>query len=116
MDSLQHCAMEIPDKTPFCHGDAGKTPFAAPQVDCTPPGDILAKVVKFRVGLGNYIGFALMAVAGEGTIGSVEVRGQGAEYTPMVNYYGDVWEASSFGDAPLDVRVTDNYGRSLEAL
>lgn len=49
---------------------------SATQVDCTPPGNILAKVVKFRASEGNYIGFALMAVAGEGTIARVEIRGQ----------------------------------------
>ena len=34
----------------------------------------------------------------------------------MSNTYGDVWETSSFGDAPLDVRITDNYGVQLTAL
>lgn len=46
------------------------------QVDCTPPGDILAKVVKARPTAGNYIGFAVLAVAGEGTITEVEIKGQ----------------------------------------
>ena len=47
------------------------------QVDCDPPGDILAKVVKSRNSGGNYIGFALMAIAGEGTVTEVEIEGQG---------------------------------------
>lgn len=47
------------------------------QVDCTPPGNILAKVVKSRNTGGNYIGFALMAIAGEGTITAVDIKGQG---------------------------------------
>ena len=46
------------------------------QVDCTPPGNVLAKVVKARPTDGNYIGFAVLAVAGEGTITEVEIKGQ----------------------------------------
>ena len=45
-------------------------------MDCTPPGDVLAKVVKARPTAGNYIGFAVLAVAGEGTITEVEIKGQ----------------------------------------
>lgn len=52
------------------------------QVDCTPPGDILAKVVKSRPSGGNYIGLALLAVAGEGTITAVEIKGQTVRGTP----------------------------------
>lgn len=40
---------------------------------------------------------------------------QGADYQRMANLYGDVWEASNFGEAPLSIRVTDNYGVSLSA-
>ena len=47
------------------------------QADCTPPGNILAKVVKARPTGGNYIGFAVLAVAGEGTVTSVDIKGQG---------------------------------------
>ena len=36
-------------------------------------------------------------------------------YTRMANIYGDVWEASNFGDAPLSLRFTDNYGDTLTA-
>lgn len=120
------------------------------QVDCTPPGNILAKVVKARPTEGNYIGFAVMAVAGEGTISQVEIKGQvrfltviylrladsqhiammssypsdysltldrlqGAAYQRMANLYGDVWEASNFGEPPLSLRFTDNYGVTLTA-
>lgn len=45
-------------------------------MDCTPPGEILAKVVKARPTAGNYIGFAVLAVAGEGTITEVDIKGQ----------------------------------------
>lgn len=33
----------------------------------------------------------------------------------MTNLYGDVWEASNFGEAPLSIRITDNYGLTLTA-
>ena len=36
----------------------------------------MLKVVQARPTLGNYIGFSLLAVAGEGTIASVELQGQ----------------------------------------
>ena len=36
-------------------------------------------------------------------------------YTRMANLYGDVWEASNFGDAPLSLKLTDNYGQTLDA-
>ena len=37
------------------------------------------------------------------------------DYTRMANLYGDVWEASNFGNAPLSLRITDNYGVTLVA-
>ena len=40
---------------------------------------------------------------------------QNGKYQRMANLYGDVWEASLFGNAPLSLKITDNYGRTLVA-
>jgi len=37
------------------------------------------------------------------------------DWTRMANLYGDVWEISNFGGAPLSLRITDNYGVTLLA-
>ena len=66
------------------------------QVDCTPPGNILAKVVKARPSAGNYIGFAVLAVAGEGTITEVEIKGQTVSVTSGR-------ETESLGGRPSDL-------------
>lgn len=57
-------------------------------MECTPPGNILAKVVKSRADSGNFIGFALLAVAGEGTITSVDIKGQASHRNLSTNNGG----------------------------
>jgi len=56
-------------------------------------------------------------VSGSGNLGGVDIKTSGSRtWAAMTNSYGNVWQASNFGAPPLDIRITNDYGMTVEAL
>lgn len=59
----------------------------------------------------------LLQVAGSGMLAGVDIKTSGSQtWAPMANGYGNVWEASAVGAAPLDVRITSQQGQVVVAM
>ncbi|CAL8466633.1 g6169 [Coccomyxa elongata] len=88
------------------------------QVDCTPPGNIVIRVLEYRPTSGGYIKITPLETAGVATVSSVDYKASSAAdstYQPLKNTYGAVWEASGTPAPPLDFQLTDSAGHVVVA-
>ncbi|BDA41084.1 probable Expansin-B17 at N-terminal half [Coccomyxa sp. Obi] len=121
VDSCSSCSTAIPAATfnRLAPTYLGNIAVQMQQVDCTPPGNIVIRVLEYRPTSGGYIKITPLDTAGVATVSSINTKASSADasmYQPLKNTYGAVWEASGLPAPPLDFQLTDSAGHTVVAM
>lgn len=63
----------------YCESCALSDHMALLQVDCTPPGNLVIRVLQYRAASGGYLKLTPLQTAGVGAVSKIEYKQSGAD-------------------------------------